>query len=194
MIFPQIIYQIVPYKFLFWKPLLPATEKCTVKEGAWKCTSGVIIGIRLACHFSQTSTVTYLFYCIFRNRFWQGTFKERLKKTCYLTSFFSNESPRKILTAVNIYFSQSDYSVWLLSIFSRHSLIIIQITDHLCIIVKKSCKAFAILGVWYMYKPSYFERWVRQLSLETCWPPCSIKEKAGQRKCSAFCPLAFKWD
>ena len=40
-----------------------------------------------------------------------------------------------------------------------------------------------------MYKPSYFEHRVRQLSLESCWSPCFINEEAGQQKCSAFCPV-----
>ena len=40
-----------------------------------------------------------------------------------------------------------------------------------------------------MYKPSYFEHRVGQLSLESSWSPCFINEEAGQPKCSAFCPV-----
>ena len=70
----------------------------------------------LARHFSQTSTVTCLSYCICRNSHWLETFKGRLIK--FLDGFFFfEESPtllgqsEKIVTAVNIDFNQSDYSV-----------------------------------------------------------------------------------
>ena len=104
-----------------------------MKWGAWKCTSRGRrgrSGVSLARHFSQTSKVTYVFGYIFRNRHWQGTFKERLKKLSDNFFFFfwgiTLIGPNgKILTAVNIDFNQSNYSVGLLSILSRHSLIMI---------------------------------------------------------------------
>ena len=112
--------------------MLPAIEKCAVKWGAWKCTSRGRrgrSGVSLARLFSLTSKVTYLFGYIFRNRHWQGTFKERLKKLSDNFFFFWGITligPNgKILTAVNIDFNQSNYSVGLLSILSRHSLIMI---------------------------------------------------------------------
>ena len=141
MIFSQIIYQIPPYardfvpvnffKIFTLKTILPAIEKCTVKWGAWKCISRGRrgrSGVSLARHFSQTSKVTYLFGYIFRNRHWQGTFKERLKKLSDNFFFLRNHLNRsewEILTAVNIDFNQSNYSVCLLSILSRHNLIMI---------------------------------------------------------------------
>ena len=111
--------------------MLPAIEKCAVKWGAWKCTSRGRrgrSGVSLARHFSQTSKVTYLFGYIFRNRHWQGKLKERLKKLSDNFFFLRNHLNRsewEILTAVNIDFNQSNYSVGLLSILSRHSLIMI---------------------------------------------------------------------
>ena len=87
--------------------------------------------ISLACHFPQTSAATYRSYLFFWNRHWQGTFKEKWKK--FTDNFFSwgitlMGQNGKTLTVVNIDFSQLDYSVWLLSILSRHSLIIIRFT------------------------------------------------------------------
>ena len=43
-----------------------------------------------------------------------------------------------------------------------------------------------------MYEPPYFEHRERYLSLKSCWSLRFIKEKAGQRKCSAFCPSALR--
>ena len=103
------------FSFLLRKPLLPATEKCTLKWRAWKIADRGINEESLARHFSQTSTVTCLSYCICRNSHWLETFKGRLKKL--LDDFFFwgithlIRSEWEIVTAVNIDFNQSDYSV-----------------------------------------------------------------------------------
>ena len=74
------------FSFLLRKPLLPATEKCTLKWRAWKIADRGINEESLARHFSQTSTVTCLSYCICRNSHWLETFKGRLIKL--LDDFF----------------------------------------------------------------------------------------------------------
>ena len=66
--FSHTMYKIVPYvkDFVPFKFLLNLTWNVAREKTAGR--------VSLARHFSQTSTMTYLFYCIF----W--TFKERLKK------------------------------------------------------------------------------------------------------------------
>ena len=58
------------FLFLLGKPLLPATEKCTLKWGAWKIASRGINAVSLVRHFSQTSAVTCPSFYIFRNSHW----------------------------------------------------------------------------------------------------------------------------
>ena len=58
------------FLFLLGKPLLPATEKCTLKWGAWKIASRGINAVSLVRHFSQTRAVTCPSFYIFRNSHW----------------------------------------------------------------------------------------------------------------------------
>ena len=108
-----------PCKVLLWKPLLPATEKCTVEWGVWKIASRGISGVSLARHFLKQERWAIFFNCIFRNRPWQGKFQERWSNFFFFWGITLLGQNGKILTTVNIDYSQSDYSVRLLSILSK---------------------------------------------------------------------------
>ena len=70
-----------------------------------------------------------------------GNIKEKIEKKCRIIFIFLGITligqNGKILTAVIIDLSQSDYFGRLLLIFSRHSLIIILFTKQLCVIKNK---------------------------------------------------------
>ena len=100
-----------PCKVLLWKRLLPAAEKCTVKWGVWKIASRGISGVSLARHFLKQARWAIFFNCIYRNRHWQIFF--------FFWGITLIGQNGKILTTVNIDYSQSDYSVRLLSILSK---------------------------------------------------------------------------
>ena len=106
--------------------MLPATEKCTLKWGAWKIASRGINGVSLVRHFLKQARWPVLLFIFFGTAIGREHWKKNFKN-CQITFFFWGITLIcQILTAVNVDSSQSDYSVWLLIILSRHSLIIIK--------------------------------------------------------------------
>lgn len=118
----------------------------------WKSASRSINGVSLARRFSQTSTVTYLFNCIFETDIDREHIRKDWKKPS--DNFFSfggvtiTGQNEKILTAVKIDFNQLNYSVWLLSVLSRHNFILIQFTRTIMHHQEKNDEDHCFLSWW----------------------------------------------
>ena len=132
-IYPAVPYNrdFVPFNFFFLiftlKTFASSYRKMYLEMRRMKnCYSRGINGVSLVRHFLKQVRWPVLLFIFFGTAIGREHWKKNFKN-CQITFFFWGITLIcQILTAVNVDSSQSDYSVWLLTILSRHSLIIIK--------------------------------------------------------------------